>query len=293
LDPVVFWSKAEGAELRWDSRLGRDIVVGLPHQLSDIQQQALLGAFSTILCLRWKTAVLEAKHRPSKYGDRRNDHGHLFAASRVVNHSGFGKKLRELDNPRTSGRHIEYLRSTWAELVNEAFQKAGLEIRVDHRSYERQELALKPGRPKGMALTWASRKLEALDQSILALGPSIDDLDEAQSQLDLVLRPAIGDVGGKSKKSTNPPIVSLDVDGMLQLNRDFSYLVAFLMRRLKRHQKLDRVAYGESTLLDACIVFVQSFLWVREKVRANKSYGKEFKTNIEKVEHRRDMVPDT
>ena len=39
---------------------------------------------------------------------------------------------------------LEYWRQAWAELCNAKFAEKGLDIRIDHRSYERQGVELLP-----------------------------------------------------------------------------------------------------------------------------------------------------
>ena len=39
---------------------------------------------------------------------------------------------------------LEHWRETWAELCNAKFAEKGLDVRIDHRSYERQGVELLP-----------------------------------------------------------------------------------------------------------------------------------------------------
>jgi hypothetical protein len=273
-DPEVFWSTVEAAEKRGNSRLGRDIVVGLPHLLSDAQQASLLREFAEYVCRNWGTALLEAKHRPSKNGDRRNDHGHLFSATRRVTPEGLGSKLRGLDNPRTSGPLLEELRATWAAMVNISLGKAGIKSRVDHRSYKRQSLEIEPGRPRGMALTSIARKLEEIDQKIVTLGPSMWDIEVAQRQLHEIFQMAPLGISprkkDKSEESKARPLISVSPRGHIRMDGDFSFLVAFLIRRLKGRLRRGPLTAEDSALLAECGGFLSTFTLARMVFRGDR-----------------------
>ena len=83
--------------------------------------------------------------------DERNIHAHVLLSHRELGPDGFG----EIANRRTITKKvkgqekqigiagiaatpadIKHLREQWAKDVNRAYEKAGLDIRVDHRSFE-------------------------------------------------------------------------------------------------------------------------------------------------------------
>ncbi len=52
-----------------------------------------------------------------------------------------GAKTRELDDLHTGGAAVEEMRAEWAAAVNTALLRAGVDARVDNRSYQRQGVA--------------------------------------------------------------------------------------------------------------------------------------------------------
>ena len=70
--------------------------------------------------------------------------------------------------------NVEMWRSVWAEKTNIAYEMAGLDITVDHRSYERQGLDLIPTIHEGKAVTIAEKKLrEEYEEKIAAGEPAV------------------------------------------------------------------------------------------------------------------------
>lgn len=136
------WNLAEHTEKRSNSRVAREYLVALPHELGLSQQVALARALSVELAERYKVAVDLAVHLPRPGGDPRNFHAHLLATTREVTPRGLGAKAgldmnngerrrRELPHAR---QEIRTLRERWATLTNEALREANVEARVDHRS---------------------------------------------------------------------------------------------------------------------------------------------------------------
>jgi hypothetical protein len=142
LDRAALWNGAEAAENRKNSVTARDVVVSLPHELDDGQRLELVNRFARSLAERYGVAVDFAVHRPDPRGDDRNHHAHLLMTTRRIEAEGFAAKTRELDDRKTG--EIERMRAEWAELVNQALERANIAERVDHRSYERQGIDKTP-----------------------------------------------------------------------------------------------------------------------------------------------------
>lgn len=70
--------------------------------------------------------------------------------------------------------NVEMWRTAWAKKTNIAYEMAGLDITVDHRSYERQGLDLIPTIHEGKAVTIAEKKLrEEYEEKIAAGEPAV------------------------------------------------------------------------------------------------------------------------
>ena len=122
----------EAAERRRDSQIGRDFQPALPAELSETEGIELVGNFANALSERYTTAAVWAVHRPDKRGDGRNQHGHIWLPTRAVDEAGgFGRKLVELQSPKTSGAEVRAVRKLWEDFANAALQRAGQNARVD------------------------------------------------------------------------------------------------------------------------------------------------------------------
>jgi hypothetical protein len=165
-DRQQLWNTAELAERRSNSRVAREYVVALPHELAKAQRLELARSFAAEIANRHGVAVDLAIHEPDRLGDNRNHHAHLLASTRVLAAEGFGKKSpmewSNLDRREASliSGQDEYraIRARWAELVNAKLLEQGLAVRIDHRSLEAQGIDREPTWHKGQAVTAMERR---------------------------------------------------------------------------------------------------------------------------------------
>ncbi|MDE3032065.1 MAG: MobA/MobL family protein [Acidobacteriota bacterium] len=148
-----FWNAVEAHHRRRDAVVAREIDAALPHGLSRNQESSLAERFGKWLADTFRIAVDIGLHRKPN-----NHHLDILLSSNAVLADGsIGKKVCELDavaRQRVKGapNPVEIIRAKWAELSNEALVEAGrTEHQVDHRSYQRQGVALKPGFHLGRA----------------------------------------------------------------------------------------------------------------------------------------------
>ena len=138
-DRAELWNAAERAEdtstRRHSATTGRDIILALPHELSDAQRIAAVQEFAAGLVDRYGVAVDFAIHAPDRHGDERNYHAHVLMTTRQIGANGLGAKTRELDSFRTGPREIEAIRQQWERIGNRALERAGIDERIDCRSY--------------------------------------------------------------------------------------------------------------------------------------------------------------
>ena len=87
-----------------------------------------------------------------------NPHAHILLSLRDIGPDGFGKKNRSWNAPRL----LETWRESWACFVNKYLEKAGLDIRIDHRSYRRRGVELTPTKHIGRANQFNQEKIETL-----------------------------------------------------------------------------------------------------------------------------------
>ena len=131
---TLLWNNVEKSEKRVDARLFREVEVALPHELTDEQNQELLREYSKIFT---KDGMIVDF---SIHGLNHNPHCHMMLTLRDIVNGEFGKKNREWND----SAKVELWRKAWATLVNMHLAKAGFNITVDHRSYEKQGLDVIP-----------------------------------------------------------------------------------------------------------------------------------------------------
>lgn len=176
-DRSELWNAAEAAEKRKDSRTAREWIVALPSELDDKSRAELARAFAGELAQRYGVAVDVAIHRPDQEGDQRNHHAHLLTTTRQVSRGADGIELGakaaiELgDKDRAkagiegrSSHDIEQLRERWANLANDALERAGRAERIDHRSLAAQGIDREATTHLGPVATDMERRGRASDR---------------------------------------------------------------------------------------------------------------------------------
>jgi ATP-dependent exoDNAse (exonuclease V) alpha subunit len=166
-DRAELWNAAERAEdksTRWQTATtGRDIILALPHELTDEQRLEAVRGFAAALVERYRVAIDFALHAPDRHGDRRNYHAHLLMTTRRIGPEGFGAKTRELDDFKTGPREIEAIRMTWERIGNRALEQAGIDERIDCRSYADQGVDREATVHLGPIASGMERKGDATD----------------------------------------------------------------------------------------------------------------------------------
>lgn len=206
VDRSELWNAAEKAEKRKDGRTAREIVVNLPHELSEQQRGQLVDDFAKSLARRYQCGVDYAVHLPDEQGDQRNHHAHIMLTTRQLE-LGQGvqlgdktllelsnRKLKELEMPKTQ-EQIGFIREHWANMANARFVAHGIDASIDHRSHAERGLDTKPSIKLGwkaselerQGIRTASgeinRKIASDNQLIRGLKLEIKTLDEAQTQM--------------------------------------------------------------------------------------------------------------
>jgi Ti-type conjugative transfer relaxase TraA len=162
----ALWNAAEASEKRKDARVAREIEVSLPHELSGEQRLVLMREFAQGLADRYGVAVDFAIHSPHGKTDIRNHHAHIMMTTRKVGPDGLGEKSDlELENKKlqalglpTSHEQLRDIRIGWEQRTNEHLARAGLDIRVDHRSHQERGLEIEPTQHMGVHATQMERR---------------------------------------------------------------------------------------------------------------------------------------
>ncbi|MBL4803930.1 MAG: MobA/MobL family protein [Alphaproteobacteria bacterium] len=134
---AVLWNAAESSENRKNSRVAREVILALPHELSDKARAELSRDMGLYLIERYRVAVDVAIHSPvtGDGHDPRNHHAHLLFTTREITEDGFGVKTRILDDKVSGPQEIEVIREVWETLANDALERAGFEdVKIDRRT---------------------------------------------------------------------------------------------------------------------------------------------------------------
>lgn len=166
----AFWNKVEAFEKRSDAQFGKEFIIALPIELSQGQNIALFRQFVLEQVLaRGQVADWVYHHEPG------NPHVHLMTSLRPLTDTGFGPKKVAVvgadgQSLRTSNGKIQYRlwagekaeflqqRQAWLDLQNQHLALAGLEIRVDGRSYAERGIDIVPTTHIGVATKAMQRK---------------------------------------------------------------------------------------------------------------------------------------
>jgi hypothetical protein len=151
-DRATLWNSVERTSLR-NARLGREVMVVLPGELSAPQRVQLARRFGQELADRYLGAVDVTVHTPRSGSDDVGHHAHILLTPRRVTPEGIGARTNlEMSGTELHSRglgpskgELLLIRERWAGVTNEALRDAGLDLRVDHRSLKAQGIDREPG----------------------------------------------------------------------------------------------------------------------------------------------------
>ena len=153
LDRARLWNAIDNMETRKDAQVAREVEVALPLILAPNDNLELLRAWVG------ETFVAAGMVADVAYHAKRgNPHAHILLTLRDIGPNGFGKKNRTWNVPRL----LETWRESWAIFVNKYLEKAGLDIRIDHRSYRRQNIQTVPTKHTGPEFSFNAEKRESI-----------------------------------------------------------------------------------------------------------------------------------
>ena len=155
-DRAKLWNAVEAAERRKDAQLSREVLLSLPHELTDQQREALVRQFVNERFVSRGMIADVAIHGHSPSGDERNYHAHVMLTTRALTLGTFGPKERSWNGKE----FLHETRVAWAEAQNRLFERLGLNLRVDHRSLANQGVDREPEPKLGPTATEALRNGE-------------------------------------------------------------------------------------------------------------------------------------
>ena len=182
-DRQTLWNAVEKAERGKNAQLAYSFDIALQNEFSLEENIALARQFLLENFVSRGMVVDFAVHQPDREdGGIPNPHFHVLCPIRPIEQNGkWGLKQRrvyELDEDGNrirdqngeyvfsavsttdwgSPETLEHWRQTWAELCNAKFAEKGLDVRIDHRSYERQGVDLLPTVHEGATVRAMEKK---------------------------------------------------------------------------------------------------------------------------------------
>ena len=182
-DRQTLWNAVEKAERGKNAQLAYSFDIALQNEFSLEENIALARQFLLENFVSRGMVVDFAVHQPDREdGGIPNPHFHVLCPIRPIEQNGKwglkqrrvyeldedGNRIRDADGkfvfnavPTTdwgSPETLEYWRQTWAELCNAKFAEKGLDVRIDHRSYERQGVDLLPTVHEGATVRAMEKK---------------------------------------------------------------------------------------------------------------------------------------
>lgn len=183
-DRAAFWNAVEAKHPRHDAITAREVQVSLPAELDQAGRQALAVRLARSLADEYGVAADVSLHAPRvvtdhmlkvnpkqhfvvdpETGERHNGNWHahiVLSACSVSPDRKLGKKVPELDAVHCQRHKVpnvaERFRERWADMQNEALERAGIEARVDHRSLADQGIEREPTVHLGPAAAGYTRR---------------------------------------------------------------------------------------------------------------------------------------
>ena len=166
----AFWNRVEAFEKRADAQFAKEFIIALPAELTAGQNIALMRQFISEQVLERGQVADWAYH-----DEPGNPHVHLMTTLRPLTEGGFGTKKVAVNGADGqplrnefgkivyqlwSGEKVEFLqqRQGWLDLQNQHLALAGLDIRVDGRSYAERGIDVVPTTHIGVATKAIERK---------------------------------------------------------------------------------------------------------------------------------------
>ena len=161
LDRNQLWNSVEKTERKKNALLAREFEIAFPSELNAQQRKKMLDELCQNLVKKHGVIVDAAIHAPHTDGgsDERNYHAHIMFTTRAIDpQTGNFSAKKYRDFSRDSGtKTVCHWRESFADLTNQHLEKAGYDVRVDHRSYKDQKNGLEATKHEGYEVTQLRR----------------------------------------------------------------------------------------------------------------------------------------
>ena len=137
----ALWNRVEASEKRYDAQLAREMIIAIPRELAQPDQIELVREYvQTTFVDRGMIADINLHHL-----DGTNPHAHVMLTMRElkIDERGvvsFGNKDRTWNDKKLLETQIK----EWSDFANQYLERAGVDTRIDSRSYEEQGISRIP-----------------------------------------------------------------------------------------------------------------------------------------------------
>jgi MobA/MobL family len=200
-DRSALWNRVEAVEKRYDAQLAREMIIAIPRELDREDQINLVREYvQTTFVDRGMIADINLHHL-----DGTNPHAHVMLTMRElkIDEQGivsFGNKDRSWNDKKLLETQIK----EWSDFANQYLERAGLDTRIDSRSYAEQGISRIPQIHLGKNVTAMRRQGIPTER-----GDRYDQIDQAnediRAQLETIYQAegAIRDLG--KDETSSPP----------------------------------------------------------------------------------------
>ena len=192
-DRSKLWNRVEASEKRYDAQLAREMIIAIPRELAQPDQIELVREYvQTTFVDRGMIADINLHHL-----DGTNPHAHVMLTMRElkIDERGivsFGNKDRSWNDKKLLETQIK----EWEIITNQYLERAGVDHRIDSRSYAEQGISRIPQIHLGKNVTAMRRQGIPTER-----GDLYDQIDKAnediRAQLEIIYQAegAICDLG--------------------------------------------------------------------------------------------------
>ena len=256
IDRSELWNLAEQSENRKDARTAREWVIALPDELDADQRKDLAKEFAQSLVDRYGVIADLAIHEPSKGGNDKNHHAHIMLTTRKAELDTDNKLILtsktdiELSNAKrkslnmgTTQDDIKQIRETWADLANQALERAGYREKIDHRSYADQGNGLQATIHEGTKVTQLRR--QGINTEISRFNDNVkqqntQQLHQEKQQKESVLQRGLNRVEqGFEQWQKNQEAKRLELERQQQLKQQQEQIMKVAQRSKSRSNDMD------------------------------------------------------
>lgn len=164
-DRQALWNAVEQAELKRNgdlkqtAQLAREIIVPLAHELDLETNKATLREWVDENFVSAGMVADVSIHQPHHEGDQRNIHAHVLLTMREITPEGFHeKKTTPTKKAWDRTDFLEHAIDQWEHVQNRELEAAGLDVRVNFKSFEERGIDREPEQHEGVAATAMKRK---------------------------------------------------------------------------------------------------------------------------------------